>query len=141
MANAFVDSNILIYAASDIDLEKRKSAIAREILHQNELHISVQVLNEFTANARNIKKLNLSRERENSWIESFLLLRIIPLSVETYLAAVTIHKRYQLSHWDSLIIAAAQEANCEIIYSEDLSHGQTYGCVKVVNPFLVKSKK
>ena len=49
--------------------------------------------------------------------------------------AVATHQRYQLSYWDSLIVAAARDAGCTEIHSEDLNHGQNYGGVVVVNPF------
>ncbi len=55
---------------------------------------------------------------------------------ETFLAAQLIHSRYPISHWDSLILASAREADCSVVYTEDLSHGQDFDGVKVINPFL-----
>ena len=52
------------------------------------------------------------------------------------LEAIDLEKRYQLSFWDSLIIAAAQKGGASIIYSEDFHHGQKFGSVEVQNPFL-----
>ena len=46
-----------------------------------------------------------------------------------------ISARYQISYWDGAILAAAEALGAPVLYSEDLSHGQTYGSVKVVNPF------
>ena len=59
MPKAFVDSNVLVYAADEALPVPRKTRIARELLLQSGLHLSVQVLNEFTVNARNPAKLNL----------------------------------------------------------------------------------
>lgn len=134
MPNAFVDSNLLIYAADESRPIARKTNIAREVLRQRELWISVQVLNEFTVNAR--KKLKLSPEEWQLWLDRLLLFSITPLTTETFLTALAIHARYQLSHWDSLIIASARETACGIVYSEDMNHGQTYDGVQVINPFL-----
>jgi predicted nucleic acid-binding protein len=53
-----------------------------------------------------------------------------------FLAAQLIHVRYLVSHWDSLILAAARETNSAIVYSEGFRHGQDYDGTKVVNPFL-----
>jgi predicted nucleic acid-binding protein len=50
--------------------------------------------------------------------------------------ALEVRKRYQISYWDSAIIAAAAELGCETVYSEDLNHGQLYAGVRVINPFL-----
>ena len=60
MKHAFVDTNILVYAADETKPISRKTRIARELLLRRGLHLSVQVLNEFTVNARNPEKLNLS---------------------------------------------------------------------------------
>ncbi|MCF7674654.1 MAG: PIN domain-containing protein [Akkermansiaceae bacterium] len=136
MPNAFVDSNILIYAADESTPADRKTRIAREVLRQRNLHLSVQVLSEFTVNARSKAKLNLSLEQEREWLNGWLLFPVAALTVETFLAATLIYARYQISHWDSLIIASAREARCDLVYSEDLNHGQDFDGVKVINPFV-----
>lgn len=135
MPNAFVDSNVLIYAADESQPVPRKTKIAREVLRQRGLWISVQVLNEFTVNARNLTKLNLTFEQEQEWLNRLLLFSISHLTTDTFVSALVIHVRYQLSHWDSLIIASAQETKCSIVYSEDMNHGQNYDGVQVINPF------
>jgi predicted nucleic acid-binding protein len=62
------------------------------------------------------------------------------LAVESSLAlfdeALAIHIRYKLSWYDSLIVAAALEAKCDVLYTEDLQHGQRFGDLVVMNPFL-----
>jgi len=136
MPNAFVDTNIFIYAADESLPIPRNTGIAREILRQRDLWISVQVLNEFTFNARKPDKLGFTPAQEKEWLERLLLFAISPLTIDTYLAAVDLHGRYQISHWDSLIVASALKTQCETLYSEDLSHGQNYEGVHVVNPFL-----
>jgi len=57
--------------------------------------------------------------------------------IELIRSAIEIQHRFQVSYWDAAIIAAAQRLGAKTIYSEDLSHGQHYGSVQVVNPFLV----
>lgn len=136
MPNAFVDTNVLVYAAEEFVPQSRRCKIAREILLLPGIHLSVQVLNEFIASARNLKKLNLSRARERLWLDGWLLRPVSPLTTETFLCALGIHARYQLSHWDSLIIASALGTGCTIVYSEDLNHGQCYDGVQAINPFL-----
>ena len=62
-------------------------------------------------------------------------MRVLPITHELIVTAVTLRRRFQLSHWDSTIIAAAQQLGCKILYSEDLNHGQDYGGVRIQNPF------
>lgn len=136
MPSAFVDTNVLIYAADESASDERKTRIARELLRQHGLHLSVQVLNEFTVNARHRSKLNFTPQQENDWLSRWLLFPVAPLTLDTFIAARLIHARYQVSHWDSLVLASARETACSIVYSEDLGHGQEYDGVTVVNPFL-----
>ncbi len=133
--SAFVDTNVLIYAADRCAPIPRKTRIARELLLQPGLHLSVQVLNEFTVNARHPKKLNLSFDEELRWIESWLRYPVHALTTETFLRARYYQQKFKLSHWDSLILASAESAGCRRLYSEDLNPGQRYRQVEVVNPF------
>ncbi len=136
MPRGFVDSNVLVYAADEALPVPPKTRIARTLLRQRDLHLSVQVLSEFTANARNPAKLGFSPAQEQDWLSRLLLFPVAPLSVDTFLAAQLLHGRFQVSHWDALILASARELSCEVVYSEDLQHGQDFDGVKVINPFL-----
>ncbi|MGB0743900.1 MAG: PIN domain-containing protein [Opitutales bacterium] len=136
MPNAFIDTNILVYAADETTPLPRKSRIARELLLLPDLYISVQVLNEFIAVARRSDKLNFSPHQERFWIEAWLLQTVVGLDTQQFLDALAFHQRYQVSHWDGLILAAAQKARCEKLYSVDLQHGQRYEEIEVINPFL-----
>jgi predicted nucleic acid-binding protein len=60
----------------------------------------------------------------------------IESSVELFIEALTVHRRYKLSWYDSLIVAAALEAKCDVLYTEDLQHGQRFGHLVVTDPFL-----
>jgi predicted nucleic acid-binding protein len=135
MPRAFVDTNILVYAADKASPSSQKTQIARGLLLQRGLHLSVQVLNEFTVNARNPDKLNLSAREELQWIERWMLFPVHSMMAETFLSARVFHERYQVSHWDGLILAAAKEADCQKLYSEDLQDGQFYDGIEVINPF------
>lgn len=135
MSLAFVDTNILVYAADEASPIPEKTQQARDLLLRRGLHISVQVLNEFTANARHPGKLNLSPSAEWDWVQRWLLFPIQPLTTDIYLMARLFHERYQVSHWDGLILATAKAANCEILYSEDLHGTQLFEQIQVINPF------
>ncbi len=57
---------------------------------------------------------------------------------ELFIKGITLQKRWKYSFYDSLIIAAALKANCNILYSEDLQHGQVIDDLKIINPFIEK---
>ncbi len=136
MKSAFVDTNIFVYAADAGGGDIRKRQIARELILLPRLHLSFQVLNEFIAAARNPAKLNLSRNQEAKWLREWFELKISPFTFRSFQKALELHLAFQLSHWDSLIIASARETGCSIVYSEDLNHGQNYDGVQVINPFI-----
>ena len=69
-------------------------------------------------------------------IHNFRNMEIVNNDLELIEQAIDISIISQLSFWDSLIIAAAEKANCEFIFSEDLNNGQTYRGVTVINPFV-----
>jgi predicted nucleic acid-binding protein len=129
---SFFDTTILLYSISS---EEPRAAVAEKLLAKGGW-ISVQVLNEFTAVAR--RKLNMSWEETR---EALLAIRVLcesptPLSIETHEAAVEIAARYGYSIYDALILAAALEAGCDTLYTEDMQSGQIIGRLTIRNPFL-----
>jgi predicted nucleic acid-binding protein len=96
--------------------------------------ISVQVINEVSANM--LKKLNFSNDGIKEFIISCLnRYKIINVEPSTLLKAVEIRKQYNISYYDSSIIAAAIEANARILYSEDMQDSLTISELTIVNPF------
>lgn len=130
-ARPFFDSNTLLYTLST---DVRKADIATTIL-QNGGTISVQVLNEFANVAK--RKLGMSWEEVARTLTSIrrFCAQPRPLTVETHEAAVRIAERYGYGLYDSVIIASALEAKCDILYSEDMHHGQTIDRLTIRNPF------
>jgi predicted nucleic acid-binding protein len=59
---------------------------------------------------------------------------VVVNTAESIVEALAIESRYKISFWDALIVQAAGVSGAEILYSEDLSDGQSYGSVRVVNP-------
>jgi predicted nucleic acid-binding protein len=131
-ARAFLDTNVLIYALAEND---PRSAKAEELLAAGGI-LSVQVLNEFTSVAR--KKLSLSWAEVAEAIDAFLVLcpSPLPITMKLHKAAREIAEKRGYDIYDALIIAAALEAECSILYSEDFHDGQRInGKVVVRNPF------
>jgi predicted nucleic acid-binding protein len=134
---AFLDTNILVYAHDQSAGEK--TAKAQELLAQlwkeGRGVLSTQVLQEFCVNVRRKFQQPVKPEQVREAILVYRKWRMVVNRAESVLRALEIEKRYQLSFWDAMIVQAAESAGCEILYSEDLSHGQEYEGVLVVNPF------
>jgi predicted nucleic acid-binding protein len=131
-ARPFFDTNVVLYAFRQGDSRSRKA----EALLAEGGALSVQVLNEFVAVAW--RKLNKNWEEVR---RALAILRVFcpepaPLTVKTHEAALHIAGRYKYSIYDGLIIAAALETGCNIIYSQDLQDGQVIeSSLTIRNPF------
>jgi predicted nucleic acid-binding protein len=132
----FVDTNILLYAASTAPEEENKARIARNLLDARDLTLSVQVLQEFYVQAtRPGKSGRLSHREAVQLIEAFLRFPVQETTVSVMRASLDARDRFQISYWDAAIIEAARAAGCSTVLSEDLSGGCDCGGVTVVNPF------
>jgi predicted nucleic acid-binding protein len=134
-AEFFADSNLIVYAGSKDPADAKKKKIAREIIESEDIGLSVQVLQEFIAAASTKKRLGIDDSETRTTIVALLAFPVAPMTTDLVVAALDIKARFQLSYWDSAIIAAAKELQCKAIYSEDLNDGQDYGGVRVINPF------
>lgn len=132
----FLDTNILLYGY-DLDApEKRGIAIKileDAFLKSGSAAISVQVLQEFQVNF--VRKGN-SPDAANSLVSDFCLWPVVDNSLLLFQKGLQLQGRWQLSSWDAMILAAAHASGARELISEDLNHGQDYGGVRVVNPFL-----
>jgi predicted nucleic acid-binding protein len=129
--DAFIDTNVLLYL---LDEDAAKAAVAQEIAAAGGV-ISVQVLNEFTHVA--IRKHALGWDGVEDYVSSFhRLLRVEALTLDGQARAMAIARIYRLSIYDANILAAAELADCRIVYSEDMQHGQRIGKLTIRNPFV-----
>lgn len=134
---AFIDTNVFLYALSDRPEERQKAERARVLLLNENWGWSVQVAGEFYYIATSAKRqFRLPHSSAMEYVETWLKFPTASLHPSTVLSALQLRERYQVSYWDAAIIAAAHELGCGTLYSEDLSDGQDFGGVKVVNPFL-----
>ncbi len=132
----FVDTNVLLYAASTAPDESRKARRALEILDAEDLALSVQVLQEFYVQATRPKKSgSLTHDQATLLIEAFLRFPVQETTVALVRASLDAKERHRISFWDSSIIEAARALGCKIVLSEDLSCGRDYDGVTVQNPF------
>jgi len=131
----FFDSNVLVYIAINQDAAKKKVAIqlvASAIENQSGC-ISLQVLRE-VANCL-FKKSNDSIKHIRETLSGFDALDCLDESRDLLDRAIEIKDEYGIQFYDALIVAAAEAAGCETLYSEDMGDGQIYGGILIVNPF------
>lgn len=129
----FIDSNIIIYAYS-ID-EPKKMEIARDILLSNETIMSTQTINEFI-NVTARKKFLNNKEITTIIDRLFNLFTIVLIDQEIIEKAFAITCKHRYSYFDSLMLASALQAECSILYSEDMHHNQVLEKkLKIINPF------
>ena len=132
----FVDTNILIYAVSPAPPEADKRRIAQDLLTQDDLALSVQVLQEFYHQVtRPTRPHALTPVQAMRFVQVVDHLHVQELTFDLFLAAVSISRRFRLSYRDAAILAAARACGCNVVYSEDLSAEQDYGATRVINPF------
>ena len=132
---AFVDTNVLLYAASTDPTEAGKRTEARRVLSDGAFAFSVQVAQEFFVNATRKLTPALSSADALAFLKGINPAMVVAIDYELFEEATKIQQRFQISYWDAAIVAAAKRLNCGILYSEDLSEGQSYDGVRVVNPF------
>lgn len=111
---------------------KRERAMT--IMADVDFGLSGQVLAEFYAVVTGTRH-SMPAEEAQGWLEVLSEQPLIPIDHELVAAGAQISQRYQISYWDGAILAAAERIGASVLYTEDLSHGQAYGSVRVVNPF------
>lgn len=136
MARIFIDTNILLYAVSTRDADAHKAAIARKILSSEDWAWSAQVAAEFARASRSPRQTSpLTSTQARQWLELWMPFPMVAIDGPLILEALAISERFRLSQFDAQILAAAIRFECPVVYSEDLNHNQSYGPVRVINPF------
>jgi predicted nucleic acid-binding protein len=131
MPVSFIDTNVLIYLASSdtIKADRAEQTVAAGGI------ISVQVLNELANVAR--RKLRLPWQRTREFLSTIRsLLEVRPVTADVHQAGLAVAERYGLSIYDAMIVAAALDAGCTTLWSEDMQDGLLIeGQLRVANPF------
>ncbi len=139
MSASFLDSSILLYLLDERDQHKFAIAenLVKEALRTKNAVISFQVVQETLNVATRKLEVPLRPDEASTFLDKTLLpLWKVNPSRQLYRGGLDIQSRYRFSLCDSLIIAAALEAGCAKLYSEDLQHGQRIERLRIVNPFL-----
>ena len=132
---AFFDTNVIVYAHDRNAGVKRDRARALMEGHvrSDDFVLSTQVLIE-SYNALQRAAL-LKREAALVVVEALAEEQIVTTNADLVLRAIRLSQRHQLSHWDGLVVQAALEAGCTVLYSEDMQAGMRFGDLEIVNPF------
>ena len=136
VSKVFVDTNLFVYSIDQRDPAKRDKArrILKRLVEVHHPVISTQVIKEFYVVAST--KLKADSFIIKNIVHNFRNLEVVNNDLELIEQAIDISTISRLSFCDSMIIAAAEKANCEFVFSEDMNPGQTYRGVSLVNPFV-----
>jgi predicted nucleic acid-binding protein len=136
---SFLDTNIIVYAFGQSFPEKARIAqrLIADGAADKQAIISYQVVQEFINVALRGFRLAIVK----SDLESFVVAALFPMmaissSPSLVIEALRLHNQNQLSWYDALIVAAAVQGGCKVLYSEDLQHGRRFGDLVIQNPFL-----
>lgn len=137
MARVFLDTNVLVYSIDANSPAKREQArnLLREVQQEGNGVISTQVLQEFYVVAT--RKLGVEPLDAKRILELLANFEVVTITVPLIEQAIDCSVANQVSFWDALIIAGAEDGGCAEIWTEDLQDGQRIRGVKVVNPFKV----
>ena len=134
----FLDTNLIVYAFDTGNPRKQKRAneLIKTALKSNTGCISFQVVQEFINVATRKFAVPLSIPDCEKYLNAVLSpLCEVFASIELYSRSLDVMDRWRLSFYDSLIVAAALQADCAILYSEDLQHEQKIEDLTIYNPF------
>lgn len=131
----FIDTNILLYAASDGKQDLEKTRRSRELLRSRPWVISMQVVQEFHVNATRKAALGIDSMKAAAVLDGLLERSVVGVDTALFTGAVVRQKRFSLSYWDAAILSAASRAGCSVVFSEDMASETVYDDVIVLNPF------
>jgi predicted nucleic acid-binding protein len=132
----FLDTNVLVYAHEpSLGIKHdRARALIDKLWNTGDGVLSTQVLQELCVSLRRKMAKPWTVEETRDLILDYMDWQIVVNTPDSVIEALSMETRYQISFWDALIIHAAESSGAAILYSEELSDGQSYGSVRVVNP-------
>jgi len=134
--SAFLDTNVLVYAAIGSGRDEHKRRRALELVESVDFGTSAQVLQEFYVTVVRKARVPLPPGAALEWVEQLEAFPCLSIDSSFVKVAAETAERYHLSYWDGAIVAAAELLGAKTLYTEDLNDGQRYGAIHVCNPFL-----
>jgi len=132
VAEALLDSNVLLYALPRRPEQPDKQARARELIATTQFGLSFQVFQEVFVTATRKLAVPLAPAAA---LRPFLAFPFVTGTVGLFQEAARLSVRFQIHYYDAAILAVARELGAAVVYSEDMADGRDYDGVKVVNPF------
>ena len=132
----FLDTNILVYAATSSKADADKKARALKLVQEADFGLSAQVLQEFYVTMTRKLKKPMSPAIAVALMNEYRIFPTVPTDYGLIVSAVDLSLKYEISYWDGAIVAAATILEAATLYTPDLNHGQSYGRVRAMNPFI-----
>lgn len=132
---SFIDTNVLVYAeASDAPLKQRAALTLLKGLYEEGLGVlSTQVLQEYCNVA--LKKLKLPAQYVRSQLDLYEQFEVVQVTPAIIHSGLDIHQTRSVSFFDSIVLASAHAAGCNVIWTEDMNAGEVINGVSIANPF------
>ena len=135
-ARSFFDSNVLVYADDKAAPAKQRRAVDLVAAHRRARTgvVSLQVLQEYFVTVT--RKLQVDAGIARRKVELLAEFDVAAPEVADILAAIDLHRLHGFSFWDALILRAAKQAGCGVLFSEDMQGAREIDGIRIVNPFL-----
>ena len=133
----FVDANVLVYAFDSSAGSKQQTAqqLLERLWESSTGCLSVQVLQEFFVTVTKKVAKPLPVEEATARVREFAAWQIFAPTADDVLAAIGLHTQAKIGFWDAMIVLAAAESGCDVLWTEDLNDGQLLRGVRIRNPF------
>ena len=133
----FVDANILVYAFDSSAARKQRAAqqLLERLWKGGTGCVSVQVLQEFFVTITKKVPKPLTVDDAKARIRELAVWTVFAPTAEDILAAIDLHAQAKIGFWDAMIVLAAEESECDVLWTEDLNNGQMLRGVRIQNPF------
>ncbi len=135
-AASFLDTNVLASAVSSAPDQAAKKQIALDLVATADFGLSAQVLQELYVTLTRKAARPLPVDRTLALLEDLRRFPLVETDWPLVVAAIEVSLRFGIAYWDGATVAAADRLGATTLYTEDLNHGQLYGEVRAVNPFL-----
>jgi predicted nucleic acid-binding protein len=134
-ARSFFDTNVLIYSDDKNSPSKQRRALQLIAEHRRQFSgvVSMQVLQEYFVAAT--RKLNVAEDIARRKVELLAEFDVVAPDLADILAAIDLHRLHRVSFWDALILRAAKQGGCAVLFSEDLQEDREFDGLRIVNPF------
>ena len=133
----FVDANVLVYAFDSSAARKQQTAqqLLERLWESGTGCVSIQVLQEFFVTITKKVPKPLPVDDAKARIREFAAWTVFAPKTDDIVAAIDLHAQAKIGFWDAMVVLAAAESECDVLWTEDLSNGQLLRDVRIRNPF------